>query len=881
MTAHQRKFSPPRTLQRQIERPRLIEQLIRNRNTPLTILSAPAGYGKSTLLRQAAAQAANEGAAIAWLNCDPSDREAENFIASLHHALIACDAYFADFRTSLGVLAESLEAFHAPVLIILDDYDTLKGSTADDIVEWLTSILPSTSRLLIGARSIDEARVAKLILEGAARTVDATALSFSADEASALLQGHCDEQTIDRMIDVAEGWPIMLQLARIKSEQRDGNQQLLHTLLRPHSELFGYLAAEVLSSLSTEQQELLTCCSIVDYIDKHIAFALTGIDRAEAILSEVTVLEPLVSVQPTSELTIGLHPVMREFLVKKLVQKGAQKVSELHGRAATHFTGVGETFQAIRHALAAEDSTLAAEIFEQIGGPLAIIDHGPAAVWSYLSQMPRPAIEMRPTLKATRLIKALVDGDGLFAQQAQEGRGFDLGDGDNASPLSADEMTAIISLGAYLIRDCYEPGNLRLEEIAAPLEVNMRRKAKADPRALLLILPFRFFLECRYGSIERAEAIIAEYESICEDQHYAERLPSISPHYGVLAYAKGDFESAVRFFSDNLSHHWDSFVGREELLVKLGNSFLAKIFYEQNRIDDAIANIKAMGASVEATFSEIIDTTDVTLALCLMQSHGAEQAIEHLDRTRRQRELYGHRNTLAVIDAIKVSLLVRIGRFEEAKRLFKTSNLIAHWEADRECFHWNWLFVESFVRACGALSAIAEDSNALCGVITNIRERAATHGRDLAAALCDVFLAQVNDQNGDRPAAVTCLRSALSIHAACGALRPYLDAPGKIAPILESLLETETEPVIREYASRVFGVLLDDIQSSHLRKILTAREGEVLVELAKGHPTKLIARNLAISPETVKHHLKNIFSKLGVENRRDAVSEAYRRTLSS
>lgn len=878
-TIDDRKFRPPKALRHQVWRERLVERIIRSGDYPLTILLAPAGYGKSTLLRQAGERLAENGAHVAWLTCEPSERETENFIVALRQALAACDTAFERCRPTIPAIMQAMEAQESKFAVFIDDFELLSESEASSVIEFLAALLPTGHRILIGTRSFDEGRLARFMVEDTALVIDAAAMALGDREARQLLGEHCDDRTIDRLMEVSEGWPMMLQLARIKADRPDGHVQLVESLLRPHSELFGFLAKEVVENLPHDLAELLTNCAIVDYVDATIATALTGGDRAEALLASAAVLDPLVSIQAEPVLTLRLHPVMRGYLQQSLARKGSRAVARLHARAARHFAKARDIFRAIEHALQAEDAEFAGEIFEQIGGLLAILSHGPANVWSYLDQMPRPVIEQRPTLIGAQAVIHVTRGDALAAGRSRDALTRLLACGSAGGPLPAEEIADLVDLCLWLLTDSQVPIGHYLDEKLPALEVTMRRRAETEPRALAFFLAMKFFLEIRYGSVAVARETVVEYERVCDQNNYSPHLPSISPHLGMIAFASAEFDKAAWYFSENLAHHWDGFVGREEMLIKVGNSLLAKIFYEQNRIDDALANIRAIPESHEATFMERIEARDITMARCLAQIGDVRDAIDHVDRARHQRALYGLNNSIPAIDALTVELLVHKGDIELARAHFEDRALAEHWHSVQCHGHWNWIFVEAYLRAVTNLCLAEDDTESVLRVVKQIESKANQDQRILVAGLSRIAAAGALELAGERERAASTLGGAMAIHSKADVIRPYFDIAPNIAPVLEQLRDEATDRDMLSYIGRALGLWDENIRSTALARILTPREGDVLAELVKGQPTKLIARNLGVSPETVKHHLKNIFVKLGVENRKDAVSEAYRRAL--
>ncbi len=874
-----RKFQPTKHLAYQVERPDVVEKVLASPHTPLTIIQAPAGYGKSTILLQTHAKLVHDKEIVAWMNCGTIDREPEILFSNLQQALASAADTFRTCSRSLGAIIEAINKSTSPITIIFDDYDALVSSKADGIIELLVSNFPRNCQLLIGTRSTDEAKIAKLVLEGTAKIIDAEALTFKPPEIASLLAPYCTTETIERLTDVAEGWPVVIQLARIKAEHETNDSKLLASILRPNSEVFGFLANEVLSSLTAEQRDLLTKCSIVDAVNPDIARVLTDNDKAHSVLSEIVRLQPLVNVELNSPLTIRLHPVLREYLLMSLANMGASITAQLNVSVAQYYAKNKEPFKAIEHATAAGNSSLSCDILEEVGGPLAIMDYGPAAIWSLLDHLPRPRIDRRAALSMIRLLKTVVNGNDLQLQESAFVIDQKLENSPNISPFPNEELYRLSQYIVLIISDCWSPVIDRLDNLSESLEIYVRRKAATDPRVLAFYLPFRFFLEYRYGSLKRAEEIVLEYERICDGNGYASNLPSISPHMGMIAFGKADFQSALHFFSMNLTHHWDRFVGREELLIKLGNSQAAKVLYEQNHIEDSIANIKAIGSVLEASFRELIEAQDVTYAYCLLRRNDVDYAIAHLDEALQKRELYGLNNMIPAIQCTKVSILLMSGNVTEANQIFDQHGLFSKWQQEEPHGHWDWNYVEAFVRAYIPLLIACEQFEEALSLSTLVQKKAALHGRQLIVALANVYASLAHMQNNDSKNAKICLVNALSIHAIGGAIRPYIDSGGGLIPLLQEINKDDVGEGVLMHVASVLNTWQNHIENSAFQNFLTARESDVLVELTKGFPTKIIARNLKVAPETVKYHLKNIFKKLDVDSRSDAISEAYRRTF--
>ncbi len=846
---------------------------------PLTVLLAPGGFGKSTLLRQLSDQFEEAGSRIAWLTCEASDRDAESLIQSLRLALARCDNAFALCRPTISAILATMDDLTRPLVLVIDDFELVDGNEAYTVIEMLVALLPPGHRILLGSRHFDEAQLARFLVDESAIVIDAKALALSEAESHELLGRCCDTTTIRRVREASEGWPMMLQLARIKADQPGGNTTLLENLLRPHSELFGFLAQEIVGTLPLNQAELLTDCSVVEYIDADIAAALTKNDQAHAILAAASQLDPLITAQSEPALTIRLHPVMREYLQQALSRRGSRAIAKLNMRASQHFADKGDIFRAIEHAMKADNPDFAAEVFERIGGPLAMLSHGPANVSSFLSQLPRPLIEGRTGLCGTQIIRSVTLGDSLSAERLYHTFARSLVRDQQIGPINSQEIASLVELSRLVLTDACASITDFLEDRLPLLEMEMRRWADDEPRLLGVFLAFKFFLEARHGSIVEARKTVEEYEEVCDRLAYSSQLPSISPHLGILAFHAGDFKRASWYFSESLAHHWDGFVGREELLVRVGNSLLANMFYEQNQLSDALANIRAIPEVREATFSELILAHDITMARCLALEDEPAKALDHLDRAYGLRKLYGLNAVLPALDCLRVELLARAGDLAGAREHYERCKLASIWEAERERSYWNWGFVDAYLRAAALLFTADNAPEALLALGQDIFAQAEKTSRVLIAQEARIAMANAYMQLENEEAARTCLERSLHVHRTAGIVRPYFDLASNLAPMLEKMRKASTDDETVHHLDRTLALWDETIKSKGLSRLLTPRESDVLGELAKGKPTKLIARSLGVSPETVKHHLKNIFVKLEVENRKDAVSEAYRRAL--
>ncbi len=881
------KFKPSELAEHQVHRYRLCDQILGQSSARAIFLHAPAGYGKTVSMAQAFHIAKQNNEQVVWINCDIRDREPEVFIESLILAVQHTRAAIHYETRDLTNLLHIFDDQDQPLRIFIDEYESIGGVLVDDLISRLILLLPPQVQLIIATRKVPEKHYSRLLLEGKMSAIEAGELRFTDAEAVELLAQSFGQKELSAVIDFAEGWPLVLQLANIKQKHSINKYAIIETLKNPDAESFSYLAEQVFSSLSTEQQEFLKDCSILAYISAETARAVTEKDKAFELLSGLMELQPIVTVVATTPLTVKLHPLFREFLVQSVQLRGEQYVNALHTKASLHYINSQEPENAILQAKLARSHELIVTIIEMSGGIRFIVEQGAPSINSLLKLVPQSLINKKPMLGALQTILSSIQGNGRLAKQhygqfsAQLAQSNNRGDNklDSNSHLKdmADIYMALTGDISSSIKD-YMSGQFDA------IEINLRQAPGTDPRILCLIAAPKFFLLQRYGDIEQAKRSLREYESLCEDHGYARKLTSISPHLGLLAYNSGNFDTAIHHFSDALTHHWDRFNKREKLMSQLGNAVLARIYYERNELDLALANIEAIGATPDITFIEISEASSITLARCWLAQGKPEHALNHLTETANQAKLSGLHTLAVMANANLVTYLLHSGKPNQATQLAKEHGLLAIWEQEAQPPRVLWPLLEHLMRALTPLLIHNKQAKLAVRMTTIFCDMALAQGRNymLAPGLTFQAKATISESaEGAAEKALALLTEAISYTTDMAIIRPYIDAGADVILLLENVISSLNDEKQITHIQQINTVWSSQLKESKTSDLLTEREQDVLTELAKGHPTKVIARNLNLAPETIKYHLKHIYAKLGVGNRKEAVTEAWRKAMFS
>src|SRR5215216_4264106 len=285
-----------------VARPRLIESLIRDPGRRLTLLSAPAGFGKTTLLNEWTRSHTGEGRSVAWVSLDEGDNDPVRFLSYLVAALRRTgeegvgEGILAALRSPepprieavVGTLVNELAELPGEVTIILDDYHVIDSESVHRIVSFLLEHLPGSVHVVISSRVDPPLPLARLRARGQMTELHAADLRFTSEEAAAFLR---DVMGLDLSADdvsalegVTEGWIAALQLAALSMRERKDVSSFIRSFSGGHRDVFDFLAEEVLERQTERVQAFLLETSILDSLSGLLRDALTGRNDGQRML---------------------------------------------------------------------------------------------------------------------------------------------------------------------------------------------------------------------------------------------------------------------------------------------------------------------------------------------------------------------------------------------------------------------------------------------------------------------------------------------------------------------------------------------------------------------------------------------------------------------
>lgn len=875
-----------------VTRGRLLKALDGALATRLVVLSAPAGFGKSTLLGQWIAELRQSGAAVAWLALDAGDDEIGRFLTYLVAALRRADPQLAEgvpallesspvlpVDSVLTTLVNDLARRGQPLFLILDDCHFLAAPEIGRFLEALIAYAPAGLHLVLATRGPVPFQLANIRVKGQLITLDDTHLRFSLEESESFLN---EAQALDlAMADIitlqhrTEGWAAGLQLASLSLEQRQERADFIRHFSGSHRDVAEFLAHDVLARQPAEMLDFLLETSLLGRVSAPLADAVLGRGDSAAMLRAIEAANLFLIPLDREGCWFRYHHLFAEFLQSMLRQRGLQRVQALHSRAASWLSAHGQTSEAVTHALAAGEADRAAGLVEDCAMPLIMQGHL-AMVRQWLSLLPDDLIARRPRLQ---LVEVWIH---FHTSRPQEG----------VRTLKAAKRS-IADLAARGAIDAPARNALRGElytltagvisaadrsRTAARLAVGWLEMLPEDKPffkgTLGNILAF-----CRYslGDMDGARAASLKARDAHAQARSVLGLVYCDLILGLVEKSTGNLQGAHRLFERAVS------LARAELgagsyAEAMVAVFEVELLYEWNEL--------AAAERLLHTHRQIIEECGLVVHEMACKLHLArlaaargrhDEAMAVLERAERLGlERRYQRLTASALNE-RVRLLLSRGDARSARWALRARGID---EASLARIESTAAELEAIALA-RVLTAEGRPDSAL-RLLDKVAERVRRDGRMRRLAQVRALAAIAAYQAGDGLSALAAAVDTVSLCAPQNALRSLIDEGPALRDVLafaRGRMPTWSvdTPVGRHVAKVIEACDRTERAATAPHAALrrnpgfSRREAEVARLLGAGHSNRDLAQTLGMAPDTVKWHLKNIFGKLGVANRTQAV----------
>jgi LuxR family transcriptional regulator, maltose regulon positive regulatory protein len=861
------KLAVPQLLPRLVPRPRLLAMLDRARASMVTLVSAPAGTGKTLLLAEWARERAT--GETAWVSLDSDDNDDGRFWSALLDALSTTAAVPRDSplrRLAVptnpsgdpGFLAEvvnALDELPRPVVLILDD---LHEITTPQPLQGLAALLqhqPADLRLILSARQDPHLPIARLRLADELTEIHAENLKFSADEVRALLDAdgiELDHDQLQRLLEQTEGWAAALRLATLSLAGGSEPDRFLADFAANDRAVAAYLVDEVLSRLPTDMSEFLRTISISEQISADLAARLSGRADAAALLDAIAERTSLVVRVAAAQHGYHVHAVLRAHLLADLVRLDRERAANLHGIAADWYANRGEPARALAHAGQARDPVRTTALLHSHAVTLTLGGNH-QLVRDVLDTVGARLIGEDSLLALVSALLHLERGDPHGAER-------DLTHADGAWP---DEPDAALVALRGLVRSRHALLVGDVDELARVTE-DITDEANLFDAATML---------------QRGTAMLATGNRAAarEQLRGAQRAARTSGHDYVavhsltmlagLAAAEGDYGSmtmlATEANEENARRGWQQTVEAATASVILGYGALL-------RADPAECVRKMVCAS------RLVDEGDPPamrgLNLLVETLRGAAE-FELGNRTAGARRVdTARRASGSARFSVEQTALCAVLEHRMA--------LLLGWSTEAgEALRWaqNSVPDAAEVRLMRARAQLVLGrSDAASKIIQPVLDGAVRPVLPWLAIEAWLLATEVALSAGDDARARRWLRRALLVSHRLDVPYPVVFADPAVADLLTGQLG-KLGGATERFADWVCALR----RALHVPPMvpLTARERAVLRLLPTQRSFDEIAEDLTVSANTVKTHVRAIYAKLGVTRRRDAVSVALERGL--
>jgi LuxR family transcriptional regulator, maltose regulon positive regulatory protein len=877
----------PRT--KLVRRTQLIERLNNGLNHKLTLISASAGFGKTTLLTEWVSQCKIP---VAWISLDKSDNDFAHFIQYFVASLKPIKASIGKSALSVlqspqkpGIesititLIKEISDIPNDLVIIFDDYHAIDNQEIHKIVELLLDYLPMHIHFVMATRVDPPLPLARLSVNNQLTQLRTVDLCFTPDEITlffnTVMNLGLSNSDISILDSRTEGWVAGLQLAALSLQGYGDVSSFIKTFAGDDRHVVDYLVEEVLSRQPKQIQNFLLQTSILSRLSAPICDFITDEKDSQKILNILEKTNLFIVPLDNKRQWYRYHHLFADLLQQRLIQNQSEMLADLHIRASKWYEKNSMNTEAIDHALIAKDFERAVFLIENQFGD--IYEGGDQVKLQYwLAEIPEAIVFSKPHL-------CTLNAWNLFACGQLDAANQSLEAAENIL-----ESSKSLEPNALLVKDEISETNrvkllgrvATIRSILASYSGNIPHIIKYARQALehlpLQELSWRSIAwitigdaytregemmlarEARSNALEASKTSGDAYLIIIVNLTLAETLRQ-----------QGELQKVIDICEHQLKIAEESGFSELEVIGWLLGMW-GEVLAELNNLDSAI-DIAKKGVKLTALGRDVlyISFSNLCLVRVLFSSGnltGAEDVIYSLEDTARKFDVPHW--TLIQISAWKARIWLAQGKLKSVSQWVEERQF----DTEGEITYQHEMAYIMFARILIAQKRLDE------AIRLTQRLHIAAETGERKTNLIEILLIQTLafHKAGDTNQAMLSLKIALRIAEPKGFIRTFVDEGPPMAELLEKILEAKTD-IPRVYIKKllsVFNITKLIKTNEGLLEQLSERELDVLRFMAAGQSNKKIAKALFISMSTVKTHLRNIYSKLNVNNRTQATVKA-------
>ena len=866
------KLYPPPLRADRVERPRLIKQLRENNSRKLTLVSAPAGFGKTTLIREWLEE---QNTPFVWYQLDEADSDPARFMT---HLMSGMSQQVSDLDIEIEGLFQGqglpspssvftefinvISTIQGRIVIVLDDYHRLDSPYLDEGISFLLEHQPPELHLVIITREDPDLPLSRLRGRGMLTEIRANNLRFTADEIAIFLRQtmglSLDQSAIDQLNQRTEGWIAGLQLAGLSLVGRGDTSSIIDNFRGDDRYVVDYLMTEVLNQQSDELQDFLLKTSILETLSSGICNHLLGRDDSDRILSKIDSANLFLVPLDNRRQTYRYHHLFADLLQHQLkLRYDEGMIQGLHRGASDWYHEQGDALSSIHHALHANDYVLAADLTSHYR--LKFLKTGEwFTMGRLLRQLPPYFLESYPDLALARAWEMLASA-----------KMSDLVD-------YLDKLASRLSDPHLISEAAILQGYIMLwrNQPQAAIEHSQRALHTLELDNDFLHSFALNNLGFAYRAANRLDEALEVFQEV--ERLYGETQSLIHVRMTVNALAdihimRGDFVQAKQVFQSALDRYSDR--GHPPRMMGLLYLGLGNIYYEWNQLDLAEHYIsRAISGWSETDRVKEVINGHLSIAFVYQAQGKVEEAQQSM-------RIAVDMLNLLVDDALKIyftayqaRLDLLQGRWTAVEAWANSLPLDIENPAINDFTQYSYLTLIRWWLKDNKSETLQQVQTILHSMI----ELADKTGRSALKAEALLLHAMLAQTFGESSLATDYLVN--SLREGHQFKRLYITEGESIRSLLETIAKHKNLPTaLSQHVNDLLSAISTtppNASVSSLVEPLTERELDVLHQLAQGKSNQQIAKILFVSVGTVKTHARHIYEKLEVNNRTHAVARA-------
>jgi len=874
-----------------VPRPRLYERLNEGLNRKLTLVSAPTGFGKSTLVTGWISEKEHS---TAWLSLDEGDNDPVRFWTYLIAALqtiyqdIGLEARqivsVPQLRSNEPVvisLINDISRLDHDLIVILDDYHVIEFEQVHAGLSYLLEYQPPNLHIVMITRVDPPISLARLRVHNQLIEVRAEDLQFSTEEATTLFNEkmglNLEPKHIEALNKHTENWVVGLQLAGLSLKGRPSYDTFIEEFTGGHQFILDYLTEEVLITLPDAQREFLLRTSILERFCSKLCQVVTGDFASQQMLDDIRKSNLFLIPLDTQGRWFRYQHLFAEVLYALLERDYPNEIEKLHLKAAEWLESEGYADEAVSHALRSGDSVQAREMF--LKHWISVLHRGEVAtVLRWLDALPQEIEKADPSISLARCWALFLSWQNLairpYLEQANHAFNRLMAEGSLSGTQQGQIAAQLAMMRSVLARD-------RGDHASSVDYVEEATRLMPQETLEGIGTTWNMLAAARAGSGDFNGAIQAYARGIALSHAEGNLIGAYGCTYGQTMYllVQGRLNEADELCRSSIDRairegHGD-FPATGWLYIAM-----ARVSLERGRLDEAEIYLgDGLRIARPGGFSEAVRSGRYLRAYLGAARDDLEAATAIFEDTARivnamgEPYLIGELNWHWAVHCLKSGDLLagreKLRILEEESAATQHANLQLWWRSllPRFCY------------------AEKHFEDALTTLDESLRHARAVNSNGELIRLLSLQ-AVVFDALGDSVSAHVALHEALVLGAPEGYIWRWLDAGPRLEPLLHDLRDDQGTPqAFHPYLDSLLEACLAafgksaQTQQGELPEPLTPRELEIMRLICEGYSNPEIASELVVTINTIKKHTSNIYGKLGVRSRTQAIARAHELNL--